>query len=246
MWGNSYDIAFPVPGDSSKIVIPGYAGAICRSEDSAASFILTYDAAVSTNHNSGAAFAGDTGRGYIVHGGGGMIESTDFGASWHRHPTQDLEVKGVDVDFSDNTHGIVGITVGNVWVTQDSGVSWVSYNTGMTGTVTKIDHSDTDPLVFIVVSSVGETARTEDGGLTWTSTGVVVASPLNEVSFADENVVFIGADSGAVLMSRDTGRTWTTIRPGGGVPSVGGMWVRDANHIWIGGLSGANYRVTGS
>ncbi len=80
-----------------------------------------------------------------------------------------------------------------------------------------------------------------------TSTGAVAASALNEISFADENVVFAGAEDGAVYVSRDAGRTWTqAIAAGTTGVNVGAMWVRDANSIWIGGVNGGNCRVNGS
>lgn len=101
----------------------------------------------------------------------------------------------------------------NVMVTQDSGDSWLSVNTGLNGSIYGIVG---DEIAIVVWSTTGYARRSIDGGLTWSDVTSLTGSNVFASPIVTNNYWFI-IQSSNIYRSSDNGATWDYV--GGALPS---------------------------
>jgi photosystem II stability/assembly factor-like uncharacterized protein len=176
-----------------------------------------------------------------------VVLSDDQGKTYRQARSVPVSSTLTDVYFSDASHGWAVGQWGVVMATDDGGETW------------KLQRSDTgadQPLFSVYFSdphhgwAVGLWSlmlKTEDGGAHW----AVVRLPLPPGSSkADRNLfrvfankggtLFVAAEQGLVLRSRDNGATWDYQKTGG----KGSLWAGTATldgAVYVGGLLGHLY-----
>ena len=242
---NSYDVAFPDPSDPDMVMLSSFGGYLNRTTNGGSSWSQMNLSAL-IGHCEGVDFAGSTGKGIAVDGGN-ILKSTDLGATWTEHPQEGTGLVGMSIRFANDTRGYIGSTAGRVWRTDDSGDTWTQLTTPASAdTLGDIWTSADDPDHVVAVGAAGYILTSFDGGETWLTPSSGTAEALNDIDFATQDLgVAVGGDA-VILVTRDGGRSWETVRAAGGGAYLSGVWARDANNIWVGGLNGLAYKVTGS
>lgn len=140
--------------------------------------------------------------------------------------------------FSDATHGVMARVDGNIYVTNDGGVSWEKVFTS-----NKLIRD----LVFVdrntgwIVGTEGLLLRTDDGGRTWNTILTNTGTTLHSISFAGNRIGCSAGENGTILCTNDSGRTWTKGSIQGlsePIPPIGSISLLDENRAWaVGGNS---------
>jgi len=135
--------------------------------------------------------------------------STDFGVSWttvERTPEKTISVALSSVD--DNR--IFAATVGGLMVSNDGGRSWA--NSFAAGTPATVVASLSGGRIAAFIYGLGLIVANESD-LAWTTLadGFEDRYLLNLIEDpANPDLLYATADTGAILLSRDAGRTWTS------------------------------------
>ena len=140
--------------------------------------------------------------------------------------------------FTDANHGVMARVDGNIYVTNNGGVSWEKVFTS--------DRMIRD-LVFVdrntawIVGTEGLLLRTDDGGRNWNVILTHTNVTLHSISFAGNRIGCSAGDNGTILCTNDSGRTWRKGTINGlsePMPPLGSISLLDDSHAWaVGGKS---------
>jgi photosystem II stability/assembly factor-like uncharacterized protein len=148
---------------------------------------------------------------YIASTGGGVLKSTNEGASFKPVNTglDALSITAMAMDPRDSDVVYVS-TLSDVYKTTDGGASWHKTN-GPAGVVTfAMDPSNPD-VIYSGSSPNGGVNKTTNGGLTWAaaSNGIGVPAVFAlAIKPGEPNVVFAGTAGFGAFRSTDGGSTW--------------------------------------
>jgi photosystem II stability/assembly factor-like uncharacterized protein len=100
----------------------------------------------------------------------------------------------------------------------DSGIILRTTNSGTTWARTNVGGSAWNAMAFrtaqrgIVVGQQGSIAKTTDGGITWAYWNTGSARNYTAVSFGGASELFVGDDSGGIMLSHNNGDTWELLQ----------------------------------
>ncbi|WP_321928672.1 WD40/YVTN/BNR-like repeat-containing protein [Paraburkholderia guartelaensis] len=176
-----------------------------------------------------------------------VLLSDDDGQSFRQAAKVPVSSTLTAVTFSDAEHGWAAGHWGTIIATQDGGETWK---------LQRVDTSTDQPLFSVDFLDAREgfaaglwslLLATHDGGSTWTR--VPVPKPVGD-SRADRNLyrvfsdhanaIYITAEQGSVLRSRDGGANWSWLETGG----KGSLWAGTAapdGRLMVGGLLGNTF-----
>lgn len=148
---------------------------------------------------------------YIASAGGGVLKSTNDGASFEavNNGLDALSITAMAMDPRDADVVYVS-TLSDVYKTTDGGASWHKTN-GPAGVVTFAMDPSNPEVIYSGSSPNGGVNKTTNGGLTWAaaSTGIGVPAVFALAVKPDEpNVVFAGTAGFGSFRSTDGGKTW--------------------------------------
>jgi photosystem II stability/assembly factor-like uncharacterized protein len=240
------------PHAPSRLYAGGRQNTVCRSTDGGSSW------QVANLPGYCVAFAADPlveGRlmaaGYYNYSGAyraAAYVSTDTGATWQvSMPQPDTAGYAYSVAADPTAAGafFLGAYSGKVYRTTDAGGHWQLVNTGLPTTtgVMALSVCGADGNCVLAATSNG-LYRTTDAGAAWTLVGAGLINGSQNVAFspADPSVAYaIGrSDSIRVVVSTDTGATWTRPVPGY-VTNKGAELAPDAGSgaaAWVSTMSG--------
>ncbi|HMD69369.1 MAG TPA: hypothetical protein VKF42_10860 [Chitinivibrionales bacterium] len=158
----------------------------------------------------------DAAHGFATSSAGGVVTTTDSGATWTSSPTgQALFLSGVSFVNDDTGYvgGIGGVTNNrytnvNLLKTTDGGTTWSTVNTVVVAIRMWFVDDSTGYLVggdSILVSGTDYTAtnfrlmKTQDGGTTWQRIDLGVTSDINGVCFPSASVGYAAGSNGTVF-----------------------------------------------
>lgn len=140
-----------------------------------------------------------------------LLSTKDHGELWTRSINYggSFPVNGViDIHFFDAQNGLIAAGGGEMYTTNDGGLTWnQSYNSGYLF----------NEMVFIsptdgfICGLNGVLLKTTDAGVNWSLIPTGVTSQLYSISFATSTNVYMSTNNGEVLKSVDTGNTWTIV-----------------------------------
>ena len=116
-----------------------------------------------------------------------------------------------DIFFSDENHGWIitesrNLDVGEIWNTEDGGITWESNKTDIVSAIDFIDN-DYGMWVGAYIFGNGVVNKTIDGGITWV--GDEIDAPwLNDVELLSREASWIIGMYGYIARSIDGGNTW--------------------------------------
>lgn len=148
---------------------------------------------------------------YIASTGGGVLKSTDDGASFKavNNGLDALSITAMTMDPRDPNVVYVS-TLSDVYKTTDGGATWHKTN-GPAGVVTfAMDPSNPD-VIYSGSSPNGGVNKTTNGGLTWAAASNGIGPPAVfalAVKPDEPNVVFAGTAGFGAFRSTDGGGTW--------------------------------------
>ncbi|QQS34904.1 MAG: choice-of-anchor J domain-containing protein [Ignavibacteriales bacterium] len=148
------------------------------------------------------------------------------------------------IDMINPTTGFISGTLGAVYRTTNSGVSWDSIPTPVASTVTLYDVDFVDANTGWIVGSSGTCYKTTDGGTTWTQQTATTTSIIYSISMVNANFGWLGGSSGVVNITTDGGTTWTAQTSGMGTSTIYGLHAVDVNTAYISGASGKITKTT--
>ena len=167
---------------------------------------------------------------------GGMVRTSDAGASWKQLPGLNDDIHCVNLS-SDRPKTVYVATARAPYRSDDAGDSWELINSGLDRRYTL--HIAAAPgnadLVLVTVSENARRAnpqfyRSVDGGQSWTLVEGLGSGEDPEdmvVAFdwdpADPHRVYAGTDGGALYCSSDQGATWSRLPVDVGTVAVGAM-----------------------
>lgn len=178
-----------------------------------------------------------------------VIYSVNGGASW-----TNVNITGLGASVAPTAVDVMGdylvvlVNASNAlyWTTIDPdtgipGTTWTSVTAGFVASAAPRDMVVLSPSEAIIVGDGGYIYRTTDptAGVSVLTAGTVTTASLRRVHGTDEALLAVGA-SGAILASLDGGASWYV--PQAATPSSGtytAVAVKDADHWWIAGGSGA-------
>jgi len=123
---------------------------------------------------------------------------------------------------------------GDIYVTNDGGVSW-TYQANPT--MTLYDVTSIDALTAWAAGWAGKIVKTADGGATWIQQTTGTTSALYGIQFVDSNTGWAVGSGGTILKTTDGGSTWSA-QSSGTTVSLYAISVVDANHAYVVGDSG--------
>jgi photosystem II stability/assembly factor-like uncharacterized protein len=158
----------------------------------------------------------DAAHGFATGSAGGVVTTTDSGATWTSLPTgQALFLSGVSFVNKDTGYvgGIGGVTNGrytnvNLLKTTNGGTTWSTVNTVAVAIKMCFVNDSIGYLVggdSILVSGTSYTAsnfrlmKTQDGGTTWQRIDLGVTSDINGVCFPSANVGYAAGSNGTIF-----------------------------------------------
>jgi photosystem II stability/assembly factor-like uncharacterized protein len=143
-------------------------------------------------------------HGYAGKAAGIIAKTSDGGTSWTACTVLNPASEVLTVSIRDNDYIWVGTDDGELWWTEDAGVTWTQ-RTGWTGSGTAtVDIQDiafvNDYVGFMITNTggvAGKMFRTIDGGYSWTTLTIPSNAGLTSIAVGDENyVVYVGLISG--------------------------------------------------
>ncbi len=181
---------------------------------------------------------------------GVILLSDDDGKSFRQARSVPADGTLDAVSFVDDKHGWAVGHLGLILATADGGETW---------TQQRVDTAVDQPLFSVVFRDVNEgwavglwslVLHTTDGGKNWETLKV---DPAPGAKKADKNLyhifldhtgaLYVAAEQGNVLRSKDGGQTWTYLHTGYAGSFWSGVVARDGS-ILVGGLRGNLYRST--
>lgn len=164
--------------------------------------------------NSLAADPNDAAVVYATSGEGGIVVSTDAGASWSRIGPTNLVFKQVAVDPFDS-QSLFAISGGILFKSSDGGATWSRSGSSYSQAyLVKFDPRSAGVAYMVVDRAV---VKTVDGGATWIEAIRVPAPDTTSTLAIDPtspNVLYLGGFGTAVRRSGDGGATWVPAQTG--------------------------------
>lgn len=157
---------------------------------------------------------------YIGAFGGGVLKSTDRGATFVpvNHGLTYLAVTYLAMDPRDPNHLVAGTGGNGSFVTLDGGASW-SATSEVSGNVSALAFDPNDSNVIYAGYAVGNTAaikKSVDGGAHWAKADTGIRPGTTVWSIVpdprDGNTVYIGTGSLGAFKTTDGGASWTPMR----------------------------------
>ncbi len=143
--------------------------------------------------------------------GGGLLLSTDEGATWADVSPADLAKSIKTIQFISPEKGWFSEdTNDKIFFTVDSGTTWTPVVTTETSNFSRVLFiNDT---VGFAASSGGTVIKTVDGGQTWSEPVSLFMDALYDISYAaGSNVLYAVGKSGFMAKSYDLGETWERV-----------------------------------
>ncbi|WP_321912159.1 WD40/YVTN/BNR-like repeat-containing protein [Paraburkholderia sp. J11-2] len=176
-----------------------------------------------------------------------VVLSDDDGQTFRQAATVPVSSTLNSVTFTDAEHGWAAGHWGTIIATQDGGETWK---------VQRVDTSTDQPLFSVAFLNERDgfavglwslLLATHDGGNTWSRVAVPKPAGGSRADrnlyrvFADRaNAIYVTAEQGAVLRSKDGGASWKWLDTGG----KGSLWAGTAapdGRLFVGGLLGNVY-----
>ncbi len=110
------------------------------------------------------------------------------------------------VEILDSHHGWAVGDAGRIFFTADSGVSWVTQETGASDRLTSVSFADVSH--GCVGGENGTIFRTTNGGSLWTRVEVPTTAGIRSIRMFDVNRATALGDAGTILRSTDGGNSW--------------------------------------
>ena len=133
---------------------------------------------------------------------GAFQSTTDFGATWQYRQSSTTDKNILNIDFFDDSTGLIGYGWG-LSKTTNGGYDWSVVSTNLP-LIYEMSFIDKQVGCFIASDSI---FRTTDGGVTFTKTWSMYG--LQVVYVAPNGRVFAGGSSGRLVVSSDSGATWS-------------------------------------
>ena len=163
-----------------------------------------------------------------------VAKSTDAGISWSELDIPETSAPS-SLSFIDDNVGWISIS-NNVYKTTDGGQSWTQSNGGNTfESIIEIRFANAN--TGYLIDNSRTVFKTTDGGASWTATtNGEVRFGVITMELADDNNIWICYNNAvyAAIKSTDGGLTWEEIRYNQQQVRKKGLFVQDANTIWIG------------
>ncbi|NQV13301.1 MAG: hypothetical protein HQ530_03290 [Parcubacteria group bacterium] len=155
----------------------------------------------------------------------GVYKSTDGGETWEqkvkiddKHDISGLSVNEVVIDGNDSNNVIIGTRENGIYRSSDGGETWQETSL-QAGAIYALEFNPNDSSVIYAAGSVdeiGQIYKSSDGGSNWeevyaeTSDDTIVNDVT--VDWYDPRTLYAGTSFGALLKSKDSGRSWVAIR----------------------------------
>ena len=166
---------------------------------------------------------------------GGVVRSTDAGASWQQLQGPYEDVHSLSVTLA-NAQTLYAGTARQPWRSDDGGETWRAIGAGLPHQyIVPVAVAPDDPDVVLVACSTGfqrqksQVARSIDGGQNWEvpawpgpDTDMAVAIAWDKSA---PHVVYAGTDNGKLYRSTDRGSTWQALSLSLDSVAVGGLEV---------------------
>lgn len=142
---------------------------------------------------------------------GHVLVSSDDGKSWTQSITPTRAMLTC-VSFADAEHGWAAGHDGVILATTDGGKTWTRQDDGKEIETVYLDTLFLDAQHGFVVGAYGKLLETTDGGKTWqTRRASEEDVHFNRIAHDGGSTLYLAGERGTVLVSRDTGQTWTRL-----------------------------------
>ncbi|MBU1177729.1 hypothetical protein KJ903_00755 [Patescibacteria group bacterium] len=178
----------------------------------------------------------------------GVYKSTDGGETWEQKVKIDdkndisgLSVNEVAIDPSDSNIVFVGTELNGIYKSTDGGDTW-QQTALRAGNIYSLDINPNDSSVIYAAGSandIGQIYKSSDGGNNWEEVYAETHDDtvVNDVvaDWYDPRRVYAGTSNGALLKSKDSGRSWVAIRWFEEGESVNGIAVgyQDSRQLFV-------------
>lgn len=152
------------------------------------------------------------GEKYVAVGDRGhVVVSTDEGLTWSQSITPTRAML-TSVSFVDADHGWAAGHDGVIIATTDGGKNWTRQDDGKDLETVYLDVLFLDAQHGFVVGAYGKFLETTDGGKTWQPRHISDEDVhFNRLTRDGASTLYLAGEGGTVLVSRDTGRTWSRL-----------------------------------
>ena len=177
-------------------------------------------------------------------GGSNEYRTTDGGITW---AIIDSGYSFNSMYFVDENNGF-GLDHSSLYKTTDAGHSWNNQDIGNIGNLKLFKVKFVDSNVGFITSQNGIVFKTTDGGNTWHKKLIGITISLSHISFINQNEGWIAGsnsagDTSMVLLTTDSGETWTTIYHGFGIyDGVYNIYLTSPQYGYVYSLSGGVLR----
>jgi photosystem II stability/assembly factor-like uncharacterized protein len=172
--------------------------------------------------------------GWVVGGGGVVLNTTDAGETWSRRMPTTFDLNAVW--FTSALEGWAVGKSGTVLHTLDGGTSWSrSISTNTSSELRGVTFAARD--TGWAVGGGGLVLWTTDRGAHWQKSFAGTGSALNEVRFSGPDGWAVG-DGGVVAGSHDRGLTWFVVQPAITTQTLRGLWRSGPDSTVAVGLQG--------
>ncbi|EPR72764.1 hypothetical protein ADIWIN_2236 [Winogradskyella psychrotolerans RS-3] len=135
-----------------------------------------------------------------------FIGTTDGGTTWNEIP---LPVENNwtlnKILFINAMQGIVVGSGGQIFNTDDAGITWTEATSGTIRPINDIKYNNGK---YVAACSAGVVLQSTDMGINWSNYEISYWSDLFSVAFSNDTI-YLGSD-GEIFQSTDNGATWTT------------------------------------
>lgn len=115
----------------------------------------------------------------------------------------------LSIDFGNGLKGVAGCEFGNVYATDDGGVSWTAYNSFPWFNVNAVFANS--GFNYFIGGSYGAIEKTNNSGVNWTDLSSRIAEfPLQAVETVNSTNAFAAGFGGTILNTSNAGVTWTS------------------------------------
>lgn len=151
---------------------------------------------------------------------GTILRSIDGGDNWTYDPLPGFQSNFNSLFFGDNGLGYIvgdsfGIASPNVWVSSDSGSSWLPFGQpapSLTGkSLNSIWVPKADPNKAVIVGEKGLIINTQTAGLSWNAPLTGTTVPLKGVWFFNDQIGFAVGPNRTLLRTTDCGDSWSVV-----------------------------------
>ena len=186
--------------------------------------------------------AAAVGKQIIVVGEFGIIaSSSDAGRQWTRLKALTEETL-TDVYFADELNGWVVGHHGTILHSADGGKSWIVQSPDKDALDPLLGVFFTDARHGLAVGAFGLLLETGDGGKTWSKRDIGQGEMhLKTIGGDKEGRMYIAGETGTVLVSSDSGSTWTRVETGY-KGSLWGVLVVGPDSVLMYGMRGTVFR----